>query len=90
MPKKKTTATKTNPNNPETPVQVLKEANCKTLEGSATLSYQIGKNDTGDIHFKIAENAGGGFFSNECIDFTGATLEGDAELVPISGGWGRN
>jgi hypothetical protein len=42
----KKTANKKNPNNP---VQVLKEANCKSLEGSATLTYQIGIDDDGAI-----------------------------------------
>ena len=47
----KKTATKKNPKNP---VQVLKETQCKSLEGSATLTYQIGIDDDGAILFKIA------------------------------------
>ena len=62
----KKTATK---KNPENPVQVLREAQCKSLEGSATLHYQIGTDESGAIHFKIAGNTGGGFFSNEWVAF---------------------
>jgi len=62
----KKTATK---NNRENPVQVLREAQCKSLEGSATLTYQIGQNDASDILFKISGNTGGGFWSAEWIAF---------------------
>ena len=66
----KKTATKKNPKNPETPVQVLREATCKSLEGSATLTYQIGIDDDGTILFKISGNTGGGFWSAEWVSFT--------------------
>jgi len=69
MSSKKLPATKKNPNNPENPVQVIKEAQCKSLEGSATLTYQIGTDNDGAVHFKIASNTGGGFFSNEWVAF---------------------
>ena len=69
MSTKKSPATKNNPETPDNPVRVLKEAQCKSLEGSAKLTYHIGIDDAGDIHFKIAENSGGGFFSNEWISF---------------------
>ena len=67
MATKKSPATNKNPKNP---VQVLREAQCKSLEGSATLTYQIGIDGDGDIYFKIASNTGGGFFSNEWVSFT--------------------
>jgi len=70
MAAKKSTAKKTNPKSPKNPVQVIKEAQCKSLEGSATLHYQIGLDDAGEIQLKIDKNAGGGFFSNEWISFT--------------------
>jgi hypothetical protein len=69
MPAKKSPATKQNPKSPETPIQVIKEANCKTLEGSATRTYQIGKNESGAIQFKITGNSGGGFWSAEWVGF---------------------
>ena len=69
MATKKSTATKITPKSPETHIKVIKETNCKSLEGSATLTYQIGTTETSAIHFKISGNTGGGFFSNEWIAF---------------------
>ena len=57
-------------NIPKKPIQVIKEAQCKSLEGSATLTYQIGLGDAGEIQLKIDKNSGGGFFSNEWVAFT--------------------
>ena len=79
----KKTATK---KNPENPTQVIKEAQCKSLEGSATLHYQIGTDDDGAILFKIASNSGGGFFSNEWVAFTDiqAAFEAWGNEMPIT------
>jgi hypothetical protein len=68
--KKKSPATKINPKNPEYPVRILKEATCPTSSGKSTLTYQVGIDDSGAIHLKVASNDGGGFFSNEWIAFT--------------------
>ena len=80
MANKKSTATENNP------IQVLKEAQCKSLEGSATLTYQIGTDDSGAIHFKIASNTGGGFFSTEWVSFTDiqAAFKAWGDEVPIT------
>ena len=86
MATQKSQATRKNPENPQNPVQVLREAQCKSLEGSATLTYQIGIDDSGAIHFKIASNTGGGFFSNEWVSFTDiqAAFKAWPEDTPIS------
>ena len=86
MATKKSQATKKNPENPENPIQVIKEATCKSLEGSATLTYQIGIDDSGAFHFKIASNTGGGFFSNEWVSFTDiqAAFKAWGDEVPIT------
>ena len=65
MATKKLQATKKIPETPKNPLQILREANCKTLEGSATLTYQISQDDAGDIYFKISGSTGGGFYSAE-------------------------
>ncbi len=70
MSSKKSQSKKANPETPKTPVQILREATCKSLEGSATLHYKIGLDETGEIQLKIDKNSGGGFFSNEWISFT--------------------
>ena len=55
---------------PETStIHILKTATTRSLEGSATLTYLIGEDNDGGIHWKIAENSGGGFFSNEWVAF---------------------
>ena len=69
MAAKKSPATKQNPKSPENPVQVIKEADCKSLEGSATLTYQIGTDESGEILLKISGNTGGGFWSAEWVAF---------------------
>ncbi len=69
MAKKKSPATKKNPNIPENPIKVIKEDQCQSLEGSANLTYQIGTDESGAIHFKITDNSGGGFWSAEWIAF---------------------
>ena len=67
---KKTVPAKTKTDDsPESPIHILKTATCKSLEGSATLTYLIGEDADGAIHWKIAENSGGGFFSNEWVAF---------------------
>jgi hypothetical protein len=70
MPAKKSPTTKINPDNPESPIQVLKEATCPTSSGKSTLGYQIGIDDSGAIHLRVSSNDGGGFFSDEWIAFT--------------------
>ncbi len=69
MATRKSQSAKTNPESPKSPTQVIKEDQCKSLEGSATLHYQIGIDDAGSIQLKIEKNSGGGFFSNEWISF---------------------
>ena len=71
MSTKKSTATKINPNNPESPVQVLKEDTCPTSSGKSTLGYQVCADESGAIHLKVSSNDGGGMFSPEWIAFTG-------------------
>ena len=69
MATKKSQATRLNSDKPENPIQVLKEGTCPTSSGKSTLGYQIGIDEAGSIHLKVASNDGGGFFSNEWISF---------------------
>ena len=48
-------------------MRVLKTANCKTLSGKSTLTYQIGVTPDSIVHLRISKNSGGGFFSDEWI-----------------------
>lgn len=45
----------------------IKTFNCPTVSGKSQLTYAIGKDDAGDIHFSITSNSGGGFFSAEWV-----------------------
>mgnify|MGYP001823406403 CR=1 FL=1 len=67
MASRKPPATKEIPNNPENPVQVLKEATCPSSSGKTNLTYQIGADEDASIHFQITANSGNGFFSAEWI-----------------------
>jgi len=48
-------------------MRVLKTANCKTLSGKSTLTYQIGCTPESIIHLRICKNSGGGYFSDEWV-----------------------
>jgi hypothetical protein len=64
---KSTTAT----NDPlEVSITTIKKSTCKTLQGTATLTYHIGLDDTGAIHWKIAASTGNGMYSREYVAFT--------------------
>ena len=69
MVRKSATAKTPTDDSQESPIHILKTATTRSLEGSARLSYQIGIDDDGAIHWKIAENSGGGFFSAEWVSF---------------------
>ena len=54
----------------ETPtVTIIKKATTKSLEGKATLGYQLGMDEASALHWRIASNSGGGFFSDEWVSF---------------------
>ncbi|MGB5306831.1 MAG: hypothetical protein WBO57_11375 [Gammaproteobacteria bacterium] len=52
-------------------MRVLKTANCKSITGKSTLTYQIGCTPESVVHLRIAKNDGGGFFSDEWVSFDG-------------------
>ena len=48
-------------------MRVLKIGNCPTQSGRGKLTYNIGCNPASEIHFRVASNSGGGYFSPEWI-----------------------
>ena len=50
--------------------RILKIASCPSLSGKSNLVYHVGCQGEGDIHFRIYDNSGGGFYSNEWIAMT--------------------
>ena len=69
--KKPTTATHKSTGPKEPTITITKKSTCKTLQGTATLTYHIGLDDTGAIHWKIAASTGNGMYSREYVAFTG-------------------
>ena len=67
MAKAKATSTS---NDTVADIKILKEATCPTSSGKSTLTYQVGKDDTGAIFLKVSGNDGGGFWSAEWVPYT--------------------
>ena len=71
----------------ETPsITVIKKATTKSLEGKATLGYNLGLDETSALHWRLASNSGGGFFSDEWIPFSAiqSALEDWPQDKPIT------
>ena len=54
----------------DSPITVIREATCPTSTGKSTLGYNVGIDDSGETHFKITSNTGGGHFTSSWIAFT--------------------
>ncbi|SFI86096.1 hypothetical protein [Nitrosomonas sp. Nm34] len=54
---------------PKPAIRVLKEGTCRSLSGKSTLIYHFGCTAASEVHFRIADNTGGGFYSDEWISF---------------------
>ena len=48
-------------------IRILKRATTKSLTGGSSLKFEIGTSTDDEIHVRITDNTGGGFFSNEWI-----------------------
>jgi hypothetical protein len=53
----------------EDSIRVIREATCPTSSGKSTLTYQVGKDDSGAIFVKVSGNDGGGFWSPEWVPY---------------------
>jgi hypothetical protein len=69
IPAKKKPAATTD-DSQEASITIIKKGTCKTLQGTATLTYHIGLDDTGAILWKIAASTGNGMYSREYVAFT--------------------
>jgi hypothetical protein len=70
VPAKKKSTTANNDDAQEASITIIKKATCKNLQGTATLTYHIGLNDTSALCWKIHSNSGNGMFSNQWVAFT--------------------
>jgi hypothetical protein len=59
------TSTKTTKQAPS--IKPLRSATCPALSGKSTLTYDVGRDQSKDIHFRVTANDGGGFFSAEWV-----------------------
>ena len=48
-------------------ITIIKKAQTKSLEGKATLGYCLGIDKATALHWRLASNSGGGFFSDEWV-----------------------
>jgi hypothetical protein len=48
-------------------MRVLKAGACPSLSGKSKLKFEIGCDDAEQIHVRVTENNGGGFFSQEWV-----------------------
>ena len=64
--KKSTTAAE---DTQEASITIIKKGTCKNLNGTATIGYHVGLDDTSALCWKIHSNSGNGMFSNRWIVF---------------------
>jgi hypothetical protein len=69
VPAKKKSTTAINDNAQEPIITTIKKSTSKNLQGTATLTYHIGLNDTSALCWKIHANSGNGMFSSEWVAF---------------------
>ena len=48
-------------------VRVLKSAQCRSLSGRSTLTYEVGATGDGEIHLRIRSNSGSGCFGRDWV-----------------------
>jgi hypothetical protein len=72
--KKKPITTTATDGSQEASITVIKKGTCKTLQGTATLTYHIGLDDSGALWWKIAASSGNGMFSKEWVAFAAIQL----------------
>lgn len=53
--------------NQQSEIRILKIANCPTVSGKSTLTYQVGCTSDQVIHLRIYANTAAGFFSQEWV-----------------------
>lgn len=46
-------------------IRVISTKTCSSLSGKSTITYMLGLDQNDDLHFRLHENSGGGFFNDE-------------------------
>jgi hypothetical protein len=81
---KETTANKDTPSNSTLSMRIIKIASCPTCSGKAKLTYHFGCTKDNQVHIRIVENTGGGFFSEEWVSLNATLAALDKASHPIT------
>lgn len=72
------------PSNSTLSMRIIKIASCPTCSGKATLTYHFGCSKDSQVHIRIIENTGGGFFSEEWVPLKATLAALDKAPHPIT------
>jgi hypothetical protein len=65
-------------------MRIIKIASCPTCSGKANLTYHVGCTKDNQVHIRIVENSGGGFFSEEWVSLKAILAALDKAPHPIT------
>lgn len=57
----------TKPSGEETPIRVLKIAECPSVSGQSTLTYHVGADRSDELYLRLYGNSGGGQFNRDWV-----------------------
>jgi hypothetical protein len=55
---------------PDTTITVIDTRECISISGNSTITYKLGKSPEGELHVRLHENTGGGFFNDHWVKAT--------------------
>ncbi len=68
--KSKKSATPVAPATTESEIHVLKTGSCPSLSGKSKLTYHVGRNEKGEIQFRIHANSSTGYFNDDWVSLS--------------------
>ncbi len=81
---KKATPSNVTTSNSILSMRIIKIASCPTCSGKANLTYHFGCTQDNQVHIRIVENSGGGFFSEEWVPLNATLAALDKAPQPIT------
>jgi hypothetical protein len=69
-----------------TEMKILKTAECPSLSGKSTLTYQVGSNSDNEVFIKLAGNSGGGRYSPDWVSLEEIYTVLASQKKPITSG----
>ncbi len=67
-------------------LRVLKSAQCKSLSGRSTLTYEVGATADGEIHLRVTSNSGSGCFGRDWVPLRGLQRALASAPGPVTSG----